>query len=221
MKPIWKFRFLALIIFVFVGGVSVSSLMAEFLRETPFPLPSRTGAAPPPHQISSAGLASAVAPFRSDLKAEYALALAGQTLKSENAGRAQNHDRAQDAVKSALKIGPHDSRMWLVMALLQARADLADPRIAESLKMSYLTGPNRADLIPTRLDTLTSGQSLNDPDLKEFARGDVRVILTKFPDLRPALVSDYVRGSSLGKAFLEESVRTFDPKFVDSLRSRQ
>ena len=219
MKPIWKFRLLALIIVVFVAGLSISSLVAEFLRLDPLPLPSRTSTALAPHQISSARQASAIAPFRSDLKAEYAVALAGRTLKSEYTGRSQSDEQAQDAVKSALKIGPHDSRMWLILALLQARTDLGDPRIAESLKMSYLTGPNRADLIPTRLDTVTLGQSLNDPDLKELARGDVRVILTQFPDLRQALVNDYVRGSSIGKAFLEESVRMFDPKFADSLRS--
>jgi hypothetical protein len=221
MKPIWKFRCVALIIFVFVGALSVSNLAAEFLRPAPLPLPSRTGVAPTSDQISSAELASAIAPFRSDLKADYALALAGQTLKSEYTGRTQNDERAKNAVGSALKIGPHDSRMWLVLALLQVRNDLGDSRIAESLKMSYLTGPNRADLIPTRLDTLTLGRALNDPDLKELARGDVRVVLTQFPDLRPALVDDYVRGSSIGKAFLEESARTFDPKFVASLRSTQ
>jgi hypothetical protein len=219
MKPIWKFRILALTIFIFVGGLAVLNLAAEFLRESPFPLPSRTNTAPAPHQISSAGLASAVAPFRSDLKAEYALALAGQALKSENSGRTPNDELAKNAVTSALTIGPHDSRMWLVLALLQTRNNLGDPRIAESLKMSYLTGPNRADLIPARLDTVTLGQSLNDPDLKELARSDVRVVLTQLPDLRPGLLSDYVRGSSIGKAFLEESVRTFDPKFVDSVRN--
>ncbi len=66
-----------------------------------------------------------------------------------------NDETAQNAVKSALKIGPHDSRMWLVLALLQARSNLGDSLIAESLKMSYLTGPNRAELIPARLDTVT------------------------------------------------------------------
>ena len=147
------------------------------------------------------------------------MALAGQALKSENSGRTPNDELAKNAVTSALTIGPHDLRMWLVLALLQARNDLGDPRIAESLKMSYLTGPNRADLIPARLDTVTLGQSLNDPDLKELARSDVRVVLTQLPDLRPALVNDYVRGSSIGKAFLEESVRAFDPKFVDSVRN--
>jgi hypothetical protein len=219
MKPIWKFRLLALLVFVFVGGLSISNLVAEFLRPAPLPLPSRTNAAPTSDQISSANRASAIAPFRSDLKADYAVALAGQTLKSEYTGQAQVDETAQTAVKNTLKIGPHDSRMWLVLALLQARSNLGDSLIAESLKMSYLTGPNRAELIPTRLDTVTLSHSLNDADLKELARGDVRAILTQFPDQRRALVNDYVRGSSIGKTFLEETARMFDPKFADSLRS--
>jgi hypothetical protein len=109
--------------------------------------------------------------------------------------------------------------MRKALALLQARSNLGDSLIAESLKMSYLTGPNRAELIPTRLDTVTLSHSLNDADLKELARGDVRAILTQFPDQRQALVNDYIRGSSIGKTFLEETARMFDPKFADSLRS--
>src|ERR1700722_9962242 len=219
MKPIWKFRLLTLLMVVFVGGVSISNLVAEFLRPAPSPLPSRTNTAPTSDQIASAGRASAIAPFRSDLRADYAMALAGQTLKSEYTGQSRGDDAAQNAVKSALKIGPHDSRMWLVLALLQARSNLGDSLISESLKMSYLTGPNRAELIPARLDTVTLYQSLNDTDLKELARSDVRIILTKLPDQRQALVNDYVRGSSLGKAFLEETARMVDPKFADALRS--
>jgi hypothetical protein len=219
MKPIWRLRLFALFIFVFVGGLSISNLLAEFLRPAPLPLPSRTNTAPTSEQISSAGLASTIAPFRSDLKAEYAVALAGQTLKTEDVSQAQADKPAQKATKNALKIGPHDSRMWLVLALLQARSNLGDSLIAESLKMSYLTGPNRADLIPTRLDAVTLNNSLNDADLNELARGDVRAILTQSPDQRQAIVNDYVRGSSIGKAFLEASARTFDPKFADSLRS--
>ena len=219
MKPIWKFRLFALFILVYVGGLSISNLVAEFLRPAPSPLPSRTSQAPTSDQISSTGRAAAIAPFRSDLKADFAMALAGQTLKSENTGQNQSDDAAQSAIKNALKLGPHESRLWLVLALLQARSDLSGPLVAESLKMSYLTGPNRAELIPTRLDTATLSNSLNDPDLVEFARGDVRIILTQFPDQRQTLVNDYVRGSSIGKTFLEDSARMFDPGFADSLRS--
>jgi hypothetical protein len=60
---------------------------------------------------------------------------------------------------------------------------------------------------------------LYDTDLKELARGDVRTILTQLPEQRPELVEYYVRASSIGKAFLEESAQTFDPKFADTLRN--
>ena len=36
MKPIWKFRLFALLVFVFVGGMSISNLVAEFLRTSYF-----------------------------------------------------------------------------------------------------------------------------------------------------------------------------------------
>jgi hypothetical protein len=103
--------------------------------------------------------------------------------------------------------------------LLQARGNLGDSLIAESLKMSYLTGPNRIELIQARLDAVTVSNALSDTDLKELARGDVRVILAQLPDQRQALVNDYIRGSQIGKAFLEESVQMFDPKLAASLRS--
>src|SRR5439155_10567899 len=134
-------------------------------------------------------------------------------------GQTQPHDAAHDAVKNDLNIGPRASRMWLVLALLQARSDVGDPLLAGSLKMSYLTGPNLVELIPSRLDTVTLSNSLNDADLNELARGDVRIILTQLPDQRQALVNGYLRSSSIGKAFLEESARMFDPRFADSLRS--
>jgi hypothetical protein len=219
MKPIWKFRLFALLILLFVGGASISNLLAEFLRPVALPLPSRSSTAPTPDQVSSARLVSVIAPVRSDLKADYALALAGQTLKSEYTGQSQDDLTAQDAVKHSLKFAPLDSRMWLVLALLQARSNLGDPRIDQTLTMSYLTGPNLAELIPTRLDIATSNNALSDPDLRDLARGDVREILEHYPDQRQTLVNDYARGSAIGKAFLEESARTIDPKFVSSLRS--
>jgi hypothetical protein len=219
MKPIWKFRLLALLIFVSIGGISISNLVSEFLRPAALPLPSRTSTAPTSDQVSSARWVSTIAPLRSDLKADYALALAGQTLKSEYTGQSQSDAMALSVVKDALKSGPLDARIWLVLALLQARINLGDPRIDQSLTMSYLTGPNRAELIPTRLDIATSNNSLRDPDLSDLARSDVRAILTHYPDQRQTLVNDYMRGSAIGKTFLEKSARTIDPKFVDTLRS--
>lgn len=218
MKLVFKFRLFALPVVVFVLGISISNLAAEFLRPSPFALPAKNDPAPNADQISSAGWASAIAPFRSDLRAEYALALASQTLKSEYAAQG-SAEKAQNAAKETLKIGPHDSRIWLVLALLQAHNNLGDPLISETLKMSYFTGPNRAELIPTRLDIVTLGNSLNDTDLEELARGDVRAVLAQYPDQRQTLANEYIRASLVGKAFLENSIRMYDPKFADSLTS--
>lgn len=217
MNAIWKFRGLCLLVLVVVGGLSIANLAAEFMR--PAPLPSPPWSKAPAQNVSSVARASAIAPFRSDLKADYATALADQALGSKHGGQSASNEAAQKAAESALEIGPHDSRLWLVLALLQTQSNSLDPRVTESLKMSYLTGPSRARLIPVRLDTATSHNSLKDPELREFARGDVRAILTRYPDQRQALLNDYVRASATGKAFLEESARTIDPKFVDSLRS--
>ena len=85
--------------------------------------------------------------------------------------------------------------------------------------MSYFTGPNRAELIPARLDAVTLNDALNDADLKELARGDVRAILMQGPNQRQALINDYLRAAPLGKTFLEESSKMIDPKFSDALRS--
>ena len=220
MRPIWKFRLLALVIVVFVGLYSVTSLVAQFMRPPALPLPSRGSEAPSPQAVSAAARASTIAPFRTDLKAGYAIALAGKALRSNAAGGLSTDNKAeQEAVQSALKFGPHDSRMWLVLAQLRAQQNLGDPLVTEALKMSYFTGPNRAELIPTRLDLVTVGSALGDSDLSELARNDVRAMLTQSSDQRPLLAKDYVRASATGKSFLEDSARMLDPAFADSLKN--
>jgi len=220
MRPIWKFRLLALAVVVFVGLFSITSMVAQFVRPSALPLPSRNSEAPSPQAVSAAGLAATIAPFRTDLKAGYAIALAGKALRSSaSPGQSADNKAAQDAVQSALKFGPHDSRMWLALAQLRAQQNLGDLRVTEALKMSYFTGPNRAELIPTRMDLVTVSSALGDADLSELARGDVRAMLAQSSDQRPALAKDYARASATGKTFLEDSVRMLDPAFADSLKN--
>ncbi|HVX77230.1 MAG TPA: hypothetical protein VHB49_13960 [Bradyrhizobium sp.] len=219
MKPIWKFRLLGLVIVALVALFSITSLVAEFIRPAGLPLPSRDGTAPSAQALSAAELAATIAPFRTSLKADYAIALAGKALRSSEPGaQSVGNEAAQKAATSALKFGPHDSRMWLVLAQLRAQKNPADPLATEALKMSYLTGPNRAELIPIRLDMVTLNNALNDADLNELARSDVRAVLTQYSGQRPALARDYVRASAAGKKFLEDSTRMLDPAFADSLK---
>jgi hypothetical protein len=203
------------LIAVIVGSAAIADLAAQFRRPAPVLSLAVVAEAQSDDKVASARLASMLMPFRSDLRSEYALALASQTL---NAKQAVPPDAAQDAVKSSLKIGPHDSLMWLVLALIQARDNAANSRATESLKMSYLTGQNRADLIPVRLGSVTSKNSLTDMDLVELARGDVRAILTQLPDQRPALAAAYAHASEAGRQFLESAIKTTDPKFIETLK---
>ena len=72
--------------------------------------------------------------------------------------------------------------------------------------------------MPVRLDTATLFNALLDPDLKELARGDVRLMVTRRPELRTAVVSAYRRASSVGKALLEDAVQSIAPSFLPTLR---
>jgi hypothetical protein len=138
---------------------------------------------------------------------------------NESGAQPADNEAAQKAVKSALKLGPHDSQMWLLLAQLQTQKNPGDGLVTEALKMSYLTGPNRAELIPARLEMVTLNNALNDPDLTELAQSDVRAVLTQYSDQRPILAKDYVRASMIGKKFLQDSVRALDPAFADSLKN--
>jgi hypothetical protein len=219
MKPIWKFRLLSLVIVISVGLFSITSLLAELMRSSTLLRSSADSKAASSQGLFAAELASTIAPFRTDLRTGYAVELAGKALRPDESGvQSADNEAAQKAVKSALKFGPHDSRMWLVLAQLQAQKNPGDGLVTGALKMSYLTGPNRAELIPARLEMATLNSALNDPDLTELARSDVRAVLIH-NNQRPILAKDYVRASTTGKKFLEDSVRMLDPAFVDSLKN--
>jgi hypothetical protein len=219
MIAIWKFRLLALVSAVFVGGISLANLIAELRRPMPLPLPFGNQISPTPEQLSAAAAASTVAPFRSDLLAEQASAAATRLLKSSVKGQPEK-ESAEYAIKATLRVAPHNSRMWLLLAMVQASNNPADPFIAESLKMSYLTGPNQAEIIPSRLSVVTASNALRDPDLGDLARSDVRALLTQLPEQRQTLVSDYAAASEAGKKFLDQSVAAVDPAFSDKLRKK-
>ena len=217
MKPIWKFRLLALLIVLVVGTVSIADFAAELLRPAQAPVPALNNPSPTPGAVSAAALATTIAPFREDLKADEAALRAAAVLASKGPGDLSTNEAAQTAVRAALGIGPHDARMWLTLALLRAHGNLGDAMIVEPLKMSYFTGPNQAELIPPRLYLVSGINAISDPDLQELAASDVRAILTRLADLRPLLVAAYAQGSPAGKKLLDDSVKTADPKFIATL----
>jgi hypothetical protein len=165
--------------------------------------------------------AAAGALLRGDLLARVAVARAAPVLKLKPDKAAVSpetiatRERALGTARRSLALSPHLSDVWLLVAMLQGQA--REPN-AEALKMSYLTSPADVNLIPTRLFIVATSGAISDDELKNLARGDMRLILTRRPDLRPAITEAYHRGSSDGKAYINEVVQLIDPAFAASLR---
>src|SRR5258708_12270774 len=140
-------------------------------------------------------LAAAISPLGGTIEASRAMMLALQALKSDNektpAEQKTINERAQIAVREALSQAPCDSQIWLALALLQSRIDRRDPKISESLTMSYFTPPNDVSLMPVWLATPTLVGATFDADFTQLVRGDIRLILTRRPDLWIALSTAY------------------------------
>ncbi len=170
---------------------------------------------------SLADWAAAAAPLRGDLLADVAMARASLVLGPGKAATSPEMTAARESAlayaRQSLSLAPHLSSMWLLLATLRNQGPTRNT-VAEVLKMSYLTGPADANLISARLAVVSASTAITDADLKNLARGDIRLILTRRPDLKPAITNSYRRGSTDGKAFLDEVVRSLDPAFAASLR---
>lgn len=176
-----------------------------------------TKMAAPADDISA--VVDVVSLLRSDFASNNALIAARQAIQRGKAGSAAaGYADARSRVRQALSAAPDDPELWLALALLERQQDPNGPAALEALKMSYFTAPSDAGLTPVRLDAAALSDALTDPDLAELARGDVRLILTRRPELKPALVQAYRRASKRGQTFLNEAVQATDPAFVAALR---
>ena len=147
--------------------------------------------------------------------------LTAPILKSGKAATSSDMREAQQLAltlaKQSVLLAPHSSRTWLLIAILQGLGSVGD-RGAGALKMSYLTSPAVADVAAARLSTFAVSTAIADPELKDLARGDIRLILTHRPDMKEAIVRAYRRGSADGKTYIQDVVRSLDPEFAASLQ---
>ncbi|MBR0697947.1 hypothetical protein [Bradyrhizobium lablabi] len=205
-----------------IGCYAIASAMAEMtaLKRSAFPADPSKISSPSAEEVPS--LLATLSPFRSELESNHALIAALQAIESGRKKPASvqsaEHAAALGRVRQTLSISPYNPELWLALALLQAQRDPHDPVVIEALKMAYFTGPNDARLMPVRLDIAGRFDALSIPDIKDLARNDVQLIMTRRPELKPAIVSAYRRASDLGKAFLQDAVQSIDPAFAQTLR---
>jgi hypothetical protein len=222
MNSVNKFRVAAIVVAVLAAGYAIASVFPEIFLPRHQALPADLSKIAVQAPGPAAQWVAAIAPFRPDLEANYASTMALMALRPDNAALstadAQRNLNSQGDVVRVLKAAPHHSELWLLLALLQIQHKSKGRQIIEALKMSYFTAPNDVQLMPLRLYTAARADALSDPDLKELARGDVRLMLTRQPDLKSSVLFAYRHGSSLGKMFLEDTVQSIDPEFISVLR---
>ena len=199
MKSLTTFRIVLVTLALITGIYTLASSVAEWTSLDRPTFPSNPAKLSPTASEAPAWL-QAVSPFRSDLESNHAF----DQCTSGNS-RSPIGKRIDRGSSQGEKYPVNRSDELRTMACSCASRSTAQfpaaPSLVEALKMSYFVAPNEMKLMPVRLDTATRSDALSDPDLKELARGDVRLMLTRQIDLKGAVVSAYRRASGLGKAF--------------------
>ncbi len=212
----------AILIFAGILGLqAISILAAETFRP-----PLRTVAADPAAAAAAATYrktatsAALLGLVRGDLWAEYVLTYA-ELLWSESTevNTTNAIDLAHDAAERALRLAPHDARVWLILAGLYSRFDWLYGKSADSLRMSYYTGANEIGLLPLRVLLAARSDAFADSELQTFVQRDMRIIVTRKPELKSAIRAAYRDALPAGRQFIERMLSELDPGLLASLRS--
>jgi hypothetical protein len=194
---------------------------AEFMRPPPAPFPG-TAAASAANERDRAGTAASIGVVRGDLWADYALALAGDVVGTSAVAAAATPGQianARAAAERAATLAPHDGRLWLLLAMLDARpASNPGGSPGSGLEMSYFTAPYEADLIPVRILLAAKSPAIAGGDLKSLVEGEARFILTRRPEPKPAILAAYREGLPQARSVIEGEVGGLDETFLATLR---
>jgi hypothetical protein len=176
------------------------------------------------HDLDRAVAAATLAAVRGDLWADVAILLAGGVQDDIDAGRTGEAPAALSDARAtaerAARLSPHDSRMWLLLAAIDARLDWLDRRIGAPLKMSYYTGPNDTALMGLRLLIATRSEAIADPDLQILVSGEIRTIVKTRPDLKGAILAAHRDALPQGRELIEATLRDFDPDLLATMGAR-
>jgi len=201
------FRHVILLFAVLLGVQSVWLLLAELTRSGIDSLP--IDAASAAVAVKQRGLAGAGASFgviRGDLWADSAFTYADLLWKEDasSAGLPPELEGARRSLKYAIDCAPHLSAVWLMLAGLASRYRSLNINATQALKTSYYTGPSEQDLIVPRLRVAAQSDFLNDAEIRQFVRRDLRVLISR--NQKPAIDEAINGGSPTGKAFIKQAV---------------
>lgn len=168
---------------------------------------------------NTAALAASLGVIRGDLWALYSLTyldLVWGSQSTEHQTNSSTLDRARGVAVRALALAPHDARVWLALS------GFGPPeRNWSALQMSYLTGANETELIPLRLQLAVRSDAIADKQLQQLVHHEVRTIVTRKPELKPAILAAYRDALPIGQQFLEETLQELDPGLFAMLRKKE
>jgi hypothetical protein len=201
-------------------------LLAERYRPNHilFPVDGKTAAIALAEQ-DNVHRAASLAVVRGDLWARSAFTYAGPLWGDKAMDLDVGNQFNPDALKTltrALRYSPLRGDVWLLFAALADKYKWPGYQPSLLLKMSYYTAPNEFALFPLRLHvSLDAKGVIDDSELQDMVRQDIRVVLTQAPALKPALVTAYRAASPQGKAFVDRVVSEIDPPYLATLRVAQ
>ena len=147
MQSLSLVRIGAFVLAVLLGGYAAWMLTLEMMRPSPPSFPFADIASTSSDRDRAAAAAQ-IGVIRGDLWADEAILLASGLLDEAAAGTArpapESLGAARDAAERAVSLAPHDSRIWLLIAAIDAKLER---RTEALLKMSYYTAPNDVALM--------------------------------------------------------------------------
>ncbi len=200
-------------------------LAVEFYRPSAVDIPTdvQSGATAVTKR-NAAHLAALLGFIRGDLWAEEALTYSDVFWPSErNSAPAQSSvtiEQARNVAERALADAPHDARIWLALASIDSRFDWLNGKASTDLRMSYYTGANEVELIPLRLLLAVGFSSISDTDFQQLVRHDIRIVVTRKPELKFAVLDAYPHALPAGQRFIEQTLKELDPTLLSTLRSK-
>ena len=223
-RRIGIFRGAMFVLAFFLTCQAIWILAAELSRPPHFGFPADAQAAEAAAgNRDAAALAASLGIFRGDLWAEYSLTylnLFWRGRQDTATGQSSTIEQARDAAIRTLRIAPHDARVWLALSSTNLRNNGLN-REGAALQMSYFTGANETELVPLRLRLALRSNAITEKDFQQLVSHDVRTIITRKPELKPAVWDAYRGALPAGRQFLEEVLRDLDPAFLAKLRQEK
>lgn len=168
-------------------------------------------------QRNRAAAAAWVGWLRGDLWADYALTADSRLLNVVGA-RAAN-DKTELVSERALAVAPYDSRLWFLLAAINAQSGWKNEKTLAQLKMSYYTAPNDTRLIQLRIPIALQSQAIGDEEIQGMVAHEIRGLVLHKPELKPIIAMAYRGASSAGRRFIEKKLDDLDRKFLIELQA--